>query len=132
MEQVPDQVLEAARAAFAQRQPGLAIAEPVYDSLLDKQASAPGSTLRRVTFRHGSLFVDLTVEPTGDRRRLTVQLTPPSTGRVELRGRANFPSSGLDEHGSACIDEVDAGVTSVLIRACQESDKPVATAWIRI
>lgn len=124
---VPEDVLDAAKAAFGQRS-GDDVAVLVHDSLVDGDDPAEGHFLR---FEHPRTSCDVQVasEPTG--ARLSGAVSPPDRGVFELV----LEGSGLglrhkSSDGSFAFGPVGHGL--VRITFTPDGAKRVSTDWFRI
>jgi hypothetical protein len=130
---VPSHVLEAGKAAFAWRLIDSELAELVEDTELTPVTGVRGgSAPRLVTFEAEALTVEVEVAETGDRRRLTGQLVPPSAGEIEIRNAARAQIVAADELGRFSASDVPAGPVSLVCRLTGAPDRSVVTSWIVI
>ena len=128
MDSVPDEVVAAARSAFAWRTMDAELAELVEDAQ-DKQLlgvrSDDLSTL--LSFESPALGVEVEVLVAGSRRRLLGQLVPGQPGRVEVRHAAGRIEVPADEVGRFVADDIPPGPVSLRCHAA--GGRLVETDW---
>ena len=158
IDDVPEEVREAARRAFDARLSGVPVADLVYDSLLDESVdlnAEPGEELarsgraadidlteppaaadalrRRLRFATDRDSIVVTADATPEKVHLSVQLVPPSTAatRIEVRGGHGKVDAPVDAAGRAEVD-VPAGLISVLVSRAGDGEDLLQTAWVRL
>ncbi|GIH76387.1 hypothetical protein [Planobispora longispora] len=130
LDPVPERVSAAARAAFALRLPGAAVARPVAVPAPSGVRSAGRDRLLR--FGADGLVLDLEIEPSAGLVDLAGQITPhPGAGAlVEVRTPRLTESRDLSPAGRFAVTGLPPGWFSVV---CHRPDgPPVATVWTRI
>jgi hypothetical protein len=126
---VPDFVREAARAAFAWRDPDATLAELVDDEPAGAGMRAADGP-RLLTFRVGELTVDLEVHSRGTRRRVLGQLSPPGPGELRAPVGDLGGDVPLDERGRFVLDDLPTG--PFRLRWAPEAGPVVVTSWITL
>jgi len=130
VEPVPDEVMLAARSAFAYRSLDAELARLTADSVTDDARLAlvrSVGTPTLLTFDAPGLTVELEVLIDGRRRRLFGQLVPAQPGRIEVRHRAGRTQVGADEVGRFTVEDLPPGPVSL---RCQSADgRWVETDW---
>lgn len=125
---IPDWVRSAARDAYAKREPGVAVADLVFDSVLDDPAR-PESEPRKLRFARAGTDVDVAViaddGPTIQLRILSAR--HPGTP-VHVRHRHGTVETATNDAGLATVSDVSHGPTSVLLTPPGRT--PVRTAWV--
>lgn len=127
LDPVPAEVRDAARAAFAMRDPDAALAELVSDGLLGATGMRGAGGPRLLLFRTGEVSVELEVHEVGARRRVLGQLTPVGPGRLTVATRVESHDVAIDALGRFLIDDLPAGVCR--LRWSPDAGDPVVTAW---
>ncbi|GGS67033.1 hypothetical protein GCM10010156_27420 [Planobispora rosea] len=127
---VPEHVSAAARAAFALRLPGAAMARPVAVPAPSGVRSAERARLIR--FDAGDLVLDLEIDPADGLLDLAGQLLPHPgpDARVEIRTPRLTESRALSPAGRFAVTGLPPGWFSVVCHRPGRS--PVATVWTRI
>lgn len=117
----PDEVVQAARAAFSALDPGAGLAELVHDSL-DRADEADAADDRRLAFRGGGYDVAVVV----GEQSLAVSVTPsPEDLGVETRGAsAGVPTA--DGPGRWTVAPAPRGPVSLVLT---DGSRRVRTAW---
>jgi hypothetical protein len=126
LDPVPEELRDAARAAFALRDPDAALAELVSDGLLGATGMRGGGP-RLLLFRAGAVSVELEVHEVGARRRVLGQLTPAGPGRLTVATRVESHYVAIDALGRFLLDDLPAGVCR--LRWSPDAGDPVVTAW---
>jgi hypothetical protein len=126
----PDELVAAARAAFAWRTMDAELAELVgdpasEDGRLVGVRSDDLATL--LSFEAPGLSVEVEVLVTGERRRLLGQLVPGGPARVEVRHRAGLTEVVADEIGRFAADDLPPGPVS--LRSQGAEGRWVETDW---
>jgi hypothetical protein len=126
-EEVPDEVVDRAKAAFKRRSAG-EVAALVYDSLVDGSDLATDYRLR---FEHPLVEVDVRVTSGPDDIRLDGHLQPPVSIRVELELDGGEVSR-LEEvaEGAFTFASVDHGLIRLRLRS--PGGTPIDTDWFRV
>lgn len=138
LEPVPAELIASAVGAYHLRGIDVELAELVFDSLLDEDATTlvRGGTERLVTFRRGDLTIDVEVTGSGPTRDLTGQVEPPRAAVVNIRHRAGEASTEADELGRFRAEGLPPGPMRLQIRLSgpdRALGRPlVATDWITI
>ena len=136
MEPVPPGLLEAALGAYAWRTIDADLAELVFDSLVDQDEAAlvrGGQQGRMLSFRAGTLTIEVEVTGTGPSRQLMGQLTPPQRGGVDIRHGDSTTTVEADELGRFSAGPLPAGPVSLRCRPGSAPDQPpIVTEWISI
>ncbi|HET7016156.1 MAG TPA: hypothetical protein VFI65_19700 [Streptosporangiaceae bacterium] len=142
-EPVPAELVAAAIEAFTSRDPDTELAELIFDSLLDQDASTlvRGGQERLISFRGGDRSVDLEVTVAGASRSIIGQVTPPSPVVVSIRHRDGAISVEADELGRFRAERIPPGPFSLRLPADQaQADQAqpgpaqagLVTDWISI
>lgn len=119
LDQVPAEMIAAARFSFAWRTMDRELAELVADSAESSNALAgvrSAATIRLLTFQSATLTVDVEVVDVGGRRRLVGQLIPPQAADVEISHASGTLSVVVDEFGRFSADDVAPGPVSLRTR----------------
>jgi hypothetical protein len=125
-EDVPDEVIAQAKAAFAGRRRG-EIAILVWDSLVDEDAPAEDHRLR---FEHADMQIDVRVLAGGDFTAMEGHVQPPSALQVELQAEQGRPVGHTDIRGGVfAFDHVPPGVVRLSFQRPASSE--VHTDWFR-
>jgi len=136
IEPVPPGLFAAAVGAFAWRTVDADLAELVFDSLVDHDQAAlvRGSGQgRMLSFRAGSLTIEVEVTAKGNSRKLIGQLLPPQRAQVDIRHGDNVATIEADELGRFSAGRLQAGPVSLRCRPGPESVQPlVVTDWVAI
>jgi hypothetical protein len=132
---VPDDVVHAAKGAFAWRTIDADLAELAYDSLLDREGtlvrSGDDDGSRFLTFEGPEVTVEMEVATAGDRRRLTGQLVPGHRASVEVRHAGGVLTVEADELGRFRC-EVQPGPMSLRCRVEADGRPVVETDWVTV
>ncbi len=133
---VPPGLAEAGIGAFAWRTIDADLAELVFDSLVDQDEAAlvrGDQQGRLLSFRAGTLTIEVEVTGTGPARRLMGQLMPPQRGGVDIRHADSTTTVEADELGRFSAGPLPAGPVSLRWRPGSAPDQPpVVTEWISI
>lgn len=128
LEGAPDSVRDAAYAAFERREPGVAVAHLIYDSVLDVSSAEVES--RHLRFVRGDHSVDLAVRADADRLAIEIDASP--AGCLDIEVRHDRPTlgitSGADAHATS--GDVQPGLVSLLVR--WPGGDRLRTAWVRL
>lgn len=129
---VPEEFLTAALAAFSWRtiDAELTVAELTFDSACDREPAglvrSTGSAARTLTFRAGSVVIEIEVTSTG----IVGQLSPARGGRVTARTSAGrYEEVPVDAVGFFSMGAPPAGPVQLCART---ADYAVATAWVSL
>ena len=126
IEQVPEEVLRAARAAFDKREPQAEVAGLVEDLAL----VSPRGTIRLLRFAAGPLQVQVEVRRAGGGLGLGVDVRPSAPGLVALRHDGPPQVVRLDGDGHAELAPVAPGLVSLVLD--DEAGHRTQTAWVRL
>jgi hypothetical protein len=126
-DEVPDEVVDRAKAAFRRRSVG-EVAALVHDSLVD---GGDPATDYRLRFEHPLVEVDLRVTSGPEGIKLNGHIEPPVSIRVELELDAGDISL-LEEvvEGAFTFGRVDHGVIRLRLR--NPGGTPIDTDWFRV
>lgn len=120
----------AARDAFDRREPGVAVAEIVFDSLME-----PGGErmpVRRLEFSADRVSVSLQVPRTAPLIPVQVTVRPPGAYDVVVRLDETAVRASTDAAGCVDLPDVGSGLVSLLVSQPGELETRVRTAWVRI
>jgi hypothetical protein len=134
-EPVPADLVAAAAEALAWRDPDAALAELIFDSLLDQDAVTlvRGGPERLLSFRGGARSVDVEVTVTGTTRTLIGQVTPPALAAVSVRHADGTVRADADDLGRFRVEGVPPGPVSLRLHAAAEPDGTcLVTDWVSI
>ena len=137
-DQVPVDVVAAAKEAWTWRTIDAELAELAHDSMMDDDALVGvrgAATLRALSFAAGSLLVEVEVSEDGDRRGLVGQVMPPPDSAnpavvvegVDGRSPVALP---VDELGRFAADRLGSGL--VRLRVEDRSGGVLVTEWVAI
>ncbi|HYB86987.1 MAG TPA: hypothetical protein VEC76_09065 [Streptosporangiaceae bacterium] len=133
---VPPGLVEAGIGAFAWRTIDADLAELVFDSLTDQDEAAlvrGGQQGRLLSFRAGTLTIEVEVTGTGPSRRLMGQLMPPQRGGVDVRHGDSTTTVEADELGRFSAGPLPAGPVSLRCRPGSAPGQPaIVTEWVSI
>ncbi|MFC4052267.1 hypothetical protein ACFOY4_21500 [Actinomadura syzygii] len=135
LDPVPDEVLAAARAAFALRVPSATLAELSHDRAGQTAAGVRGTAGRVLTFAcpDGTVEVEVEVAAHGRDRELTGRLVPPSAALVRVR-HLELPPDGItaraESAGLFCLPGVPAGLASLVFHL--DDGTSIVTSWVRL
>ena len=135
MDPVPDEVTEAARAAYTWRTIDAELAELAYDSMLDEDrlAGVRGDDgPRALSFEGPEFSVELEVVVEGRHRRLVGQLVPPDPADIEVRHAGGLSRVVADEVGRFATGGVVPGPVSLRVLLTAAAVPPVETAWVTL
>ena len=136
LDPVPPGLVEAGVGAFAWRTIDADLAELVFDSLVDQDEAAlvrGDQAGRLLSFRAGTLTIEVEVTATGPSRRLMGQLMPPQRGDVDIRHGDSTTTVEADELGRFSAGPLPAGPVSLRCRPGSAPDQPpIVTEWISI
>jgi hypothetical protein len=124
---VPAHVIDASRAAFDLHDPSAAIADLVYDSVLDGRASR---TRRRLVFQCRDRRRRIRVDVASDRMTLHVRLAPPRAADITVLQPDRQATARTDRRGRARVSPVPPGLVCVLVQSGSTAPATVRTAWI--
>ena len=130
MDPVPDELIAAARSAFAWRTMDAELARLVEDASPEDSRLVgvrSGATATLLSFEAPDLAVEVEVLVTGGRRRLLGQLIPGQPGRVEVRHRAGRTEVTADEVGRFAADDLPPGPMS--LRSEATGGRRIETDW---
>jgi hypothetical protein len=126
---LPDEVMAAARSAFAWRTMDADLAELLQDAATDMSLVGVRGpeTATLLTFQGPGLELEVEVVMAGPRRRLLGQLVPGLPGRVEVRHRVGRSEVAADEVGRFTAEDVPPGPVSLRCQAAE--GRWVETDW---
>jgi hypothetical protein len=131
---VPEQVDEAARAAFTWRTIDAELAELTRDSLLEAEPAAGirgNGGPRELSFESERLSMELEVTDLGSQgRRLVGQLVPPSTAAIVVEHSGGRVETEADELGRFVVDGLRPGVARVRCRVGDGAE--IETEWTHL
>ena len=130
IDSVPDEVVAAARSAFAWRTMDAELAELVEDAQSEDKRLVgvrSGNLSTLLSFESLELAVEVEVLVAGSRRRLLGQLVPAQSGRVEVRHPAGRIEVPADEVGRFVADDLPPGPVSLRCHAA--GGRLVETDW---
>jgi len=131
VEPVPDEVMLAARSAFAYRSLDAELAQLTADSVTDDSRLAlvrSVGTPTLLTFDAPGLTVELEVLVDGRRRRVFGQLVPAGPGRIEVRHRAGTAQVEADDVGRFTVEDLPPGPVSLRCQGAA-AGRWVETDW---
>lgn len=136
IDEVPEDVLRAAREAFDSRQPLAAVADLVDDLTVDRHGLAAVRLLRFATDlgTEADLTVDVVVrlldDAVGETCALSVAVRPPRAVLLSLRhpGPPLEVRTGPDGHGE--LSPVQPGLMSLLLQDLDPPGRQTQTAWV--
>lgn len=120
----------AARDAFERREPGVPVAQVVFDSLME-----PGGErlpVRRLEFSAERVSVSLEVPRTAPAIPVQVTVHPPGQYDVVLRLDETAVQACTDPGGCVDLPDVGSGLASLLVSQAGDPEQRVRTAWVRI
>jgi hypothetical protein len=127
-EDVPEELVAEAKAAFAQRGEG-ELAALVFDSLVDEGASASDHVLR---FEHQEIRISVQVTAAHDASNLDGTVDPATTDRFRLQiGVSDLFLVTDVVDGAFSFHEVPHGVIRLFLDR-SEGQLPVRTDWFRV
>lgn len=130
---VPPEAIEMASVSLSWRDPDVALAELIGDSLTDSalvRAPRAGGP-RLLTFEADGLTIEVEVAEDGDSRRLLGQLVPPSPAEVAVRWLDGQIHVDADELGRFSASGIPSGQVSLSCTLGHRTS-PVATSWVTI
>jgi hypothetical protein len=129
---VPPDVLAAARASLAWRDPDAALAELVRDSL-DRLIAVRGGTPRVLTFLGGSVTIDVQVTARGGAVDVVCELAPVVPARVVLESPGGTHETAADAEGRFRVEGVAAGPVRLRCEPMVEGAfVPLRTEWVQL
>jgi hypothetical protein len=135
-EPVPAELFQAAVEAFAWRDIDAALAELVFDSLLDSDEASlvrgsPGQRL--VSFAAGGMTIDVEVTSAGPERTVLGQIAPPQRATVEIRHRREVVTVEADALGRFSSGPLPPGPARLRLRPPPGGTGPaIVTDWIAL
>jgi hypothetical protein len=136
-DQVPDQVVAAAKGSYTWRTIDAELAELAYDSLLDSElAGVRGDDSgRALSFEYGSVTIELDVDVSNGVRVLEGQVSPSPAVQVEVQ-HANSDgtwSGSADDHGRFSFQDIPPGPVRLFFRFSPSSGPAMLlTEWVTI
>ncbi|MGI5237366.1 hypothetical protein [Dactylosporangium sp. CA-139066] len=129
---VPPNVLAAARASLAWRDPDAALAELVRDSL-DRLIAVRGGTPRVLTFLGGALTIDVQVTPRAGAVDVVGELAPVVPAKVVVESPGGSHETAADDEGRFRVDGVAAGPVRLRCEPLVEGAfVPLRTEWVQL
>jgi hypothetical protein len=126
-DEVPDEVIAQAKAAFARRHRG-EIAILTWDSVVDENTPARNQHLR---FEHRELEVDVRIRAGGGSFDLEGQVKPSAALEVELQSEhGEVLASRESTDGTFTFDRASPGLVRLSIRG--SAGLEISTDWFRI
>ena len=126
-EDVPDDVVAQAKAAFTRRSRG-EIAILTWDSMVDEDAPAEDHRLR---FEHPELQIELRLFTAGNSSDLEGSVKPPVQLQVELQGEeGDVLASAAATGGVFAFSQVPSGTVRLVMRAA--TTPQIRTDWFRL
>ena len=126
-EEVPEDVISQAKAAFTRRSPG-ELAVLAWDSLLDEDEPARDHRLR---FEHPDLQIEVRVFSGPGSSDLQGQVMPQSTDRVAILSQNGDVLDATDAiNGGFAFAHVPAGTVRLSVRGSAGSE--IHTDWFRV
>jgi len=135
LDPVPGHVTAAANAALGWRTLEDDIAELLYDSIQDQALAGVRAEdqPRLLSFRGGSLEIEVEVSGSGPDRTLTGQLMPAGPAQIHVRHGAGVMELEADAQGRFVAEGVPAGTVSLRCRTDRPGGEPsLATPWLPI
>jgi hypothetical protein len=132
-DQVPEHVVEAAKASYSWRTIDAELAELTHDSLVDAQAvTVRGQTgPRALTFEASDVSIEVEVAASGSGRRLLGQVLPPQRARIDVRQHdSEIRTVDSDDLGRFAIDNL--GQRPLSLRCHLSGRRPVLTDWVHV
>ena len=129
-DEVPEAVLDAAKASFTWRTVDAELAELVFDSASEELAgvrSSPAAT-REMTFRAPGVEIEVAVLSEGS-RRIVGQLVPPQRAEIELRYGSEVKRVVSDNLGRFALHDVPVGPISLRCTFGEDASV-VQTDWM--
>lgn len=128
-ERPPEDVVEAAKGAYAWRTIDAELAELVRDSALEPAGAVRGDEgPRLLTFEVDDVTVEVEVGDDRDRRRVVGQVVPPQPARVEVVHSGTASQVVADDLGRFTATDVAGG--PVRLRLTLDDGRTVETAWV--
>lgn len=126
---VPDNVLAAARASLAWRDPDAALAQLTADSAKDRLVAVRGGgSPRLLSFFGGSLTIDVQATTREGAVEVVGEVSPAVPARIVLESPTGSHETDVDDDGRFRFQGVAAG--SIRLR-CEPVDGPtVHTEWV--
>jgi hypothetical protein len=124
---VPEEVISQAKAAFARRTPG-PIAVLAWDSLVDEGDAADD---HRLVFDHPDVQIEVRVRVTDRLPDLEGRVKPPGPVHVELQSEQGDVLQAVEAtDGIFILEQAPRGVVRLTIRSA--SNPEIRTDWFRI
>lgn len=127
---VPEFVHEAARAAFAWRDPDATVAELVNDAALEQTGLRGSAGPRLLHFRGMQIELLVEVHTIGARRRVLGQVRPAGPGAMQAVAGPQERVAQPDQLGRFVFDDLTTG--PFRLRWAPEQGAAVVTAWTAI
>ena len=135
VDQVPADMIAAARAAYMWHTIDAELAELAYDSLVDageRTVRSPGGA-RVLAFESPALAIDVEATEHGAVRRVVGQVIPPQRARIEVRHAGGVTVVDADDLGGFAAGDLAPGPVSIRCRAVDAGGTPVVdTDWFII
>jgi hypothetical protein len=132
LDEMPSEMVAAAKAGFVWRTMDAELAELVADSAEDDMSLAGvrgAPTVRMLTFQSPTLTVEVEALATGSSRRLVGQLVPPQAGRLEVRHGGVTMTVAADALGRFSVDHIVPGPVSLYCSGVA-GGAAVSTDWV--
>jgi hypothetical protein len=124
----PDYVDSAARAALSTRRLDHRLAQLIADSAQLRPATRAGEpSIRLLTFETATVSLELQVDEVAGRRSVRGQVTGAS-GEAVVETASDTRTAAIDERGWFAVDDLPAGVIRIRLQAADGTD--VTTGWV--
>ncbi|GAA3218590.1 hypothetical protein [Actinocorallia longicatena] len=128
LDPVPAGLTEAAKAAFAFRDPDARLATLVSATALT--SAGLRSATRLVTFTTGETTITVEVTPTGPTRSLTGTLAPAAAALLTVHSPTAAVRAPLDPGGRFIADDIPSGL--VMLHLSLPDGTSIVTNWTRL
>jgi hypothetical protein len=123
----PDHVDRAARAALSTRRLDHQLAELIADSALVQTTRAGEPSIRLLTFETATVSLELQVDEVAGRRSVRGHVTG-AAGEAVVETAADTQSTAIDDRGWFAVEDLPAGVIRIRLRAADGTG--VSTGWV--
>jgi hypothetical protein len=124
----PDHVERAARAALSTRRLDHQLAELIADSAEVQTAARAGEpSIRLLTFETATVSLELQVDEVAGRRSVHGHVTG-ATGEAVVETASDTRTAAIDDRGWFAVDDLPAGVIRIRLRAADGTG--VSTGWV--